>query len=203
MGLKEVKLNFIIDVATELFLTRSISLVTIKDIATEAGVGEMTIYRYFEKKQNIVLAVVLRLQQNVTSKYFILGNGKTGYEQLSIFYHSYLDIFNDLPDYYRFIKQFDAYMLENSDISSLKGYEDAVNAFKDNYLSSYHLGLKDGSIKENIDIEMFYYATTHSLLELCKKLSEREGLLSQDQKIEKGLEIKTLIDIYLNSLKNS
>ena len=203
MGLKEVKLNFIIDVATELFLTRSISLVTIKDIAIEAGVGEMTVYRYFEKKQNIVLAVVLRLQQNVTSKYFILGNGKTGYEQLSIFYHSYLDIFNDLPDYYRFIKQFDAYMLENSDTSSLSGYEDAINAFKDGFLSSYRLGLKDGSIKEVKDIEMFYYATTHSLLELCKKLSEREGLLSQDQKIEKGLEIKTLIDIYLNSLKNS
>ena len=203
MGLKEAKVNFIIDVAKELFLTRSISLVTIKDIANEAEVGEMTIYRYFGKKQNIVLAVVLKLQNEIANNYFKLENGVTGFEKISIFYNSYLDIFLSTPSYYQFIREFDSYMLENSDSSSLKGYEDELNKYKEVYISSYELGLKDKSIKKHENIEMFYYASTHSLLELCKKLSVNEGLLSQDQTIEKKLELKTLIDIFLNSLKNS
>ena len=51
MGLKELKNNFIIDVAASLFLERSISSVTIKDIAERAEVGEMTVYRHFQKKK--------------------------------------------------------------------------------------------------------------------------------------------------------
>ena len=203
MGLKEVKTNFIIDVAKELFLTRSLSLVTIKDIAEAAGVGEMTVYRYFGKKQNIVLAVVLKLQEEVAKKYFNLEEGKTGFDKISIFYNSYLNIFNESPKHFEFIREFDSYMLEEAGDSFLGEYENEVDKFKDAFIYSYNLGLQDGSIKELEDIEMFYFATTHSLLELCKKLSVKSGLLSQDNKIEKSKEISTLISIYLKSLQNS
>ena len=203
MGLKEAKVNFIIDVATDLFFKHSISLVTIKDIANEAGVGEMTIYRYFGKKQNIVLAVTMKLQDEIATNYFDLSKGNTGFDKLNIFYHSYLDVFINSPRHYQFIKEFDAYMFENSEPNQLEGYEDALGRFKDYYIEAYELGLKDKSVKEVENIEMFYYASTHSLLELCKKLSFGEGLLSQDIKIEKRLEIQTLIDIFINSLKNS
>lgn len=203
MGLKEAKVNFIIDVAANLFLARSISLVTIKDIANEAGVGEMTVYRYFAKKTNIVLAVAMKLQNEIALKYFELSTGSSGYQKLSIFYNSYLRIFIDSPRHYQFINEFDAFMLENGDHELLAGYEDALDIYKKSYYEAYELGLKDGSIKENEDIETFYYATTHSLLELCKKLSLASDLLTQDKKIEKHKEIQTLIDIILKSLQNS
>ena len=67
MTLQELKENFIIDVAKDLFFKKSIFNVTIKDIAKEAGVGEMTIYRYFSKKQNIVLSKSLSLQRTPAS----------------------------------------------------------------------------------------------------------------------------------------
>ena len=50
MSLKDVKMNFLVDIATDLFICRSIQDVTIKDIAVSAQVGEATIYRYFGKK---------------------------------------------------------------------------------------------------------------------------------------------------------
>ena len=55
MGIRDVKLEFILNTATELFMTRSIGDVTIKDIADAAGVGEATVYRYFKTKNNIVV----------------------------------------------------------------------------------------------------------------------------------------------------
>ena len=51
MSLKEAKFNFVVEVATNLFMQKSINDVTIKDIAEKAGVGEATIYRYFSKKE--------------------------------------------------------------------------------------------------------------------------------------------------------
>ena len=203
MGLKELKTNFIVDVATSLFLERSISSVTIKDIAEKADVGEMTVYRYFQKKQNIVLAAVLKLERDITKFYFDLSRGNTGFEKMQIFYNSYISIFNDKPHYYQFIKEFDLYMYENGSQELLEGYQEKLDAFKVAFLAAYEEGLKDGSIKKLDNVSVFYFATTHALLELCKKLSYKEGLLSQDLKIEKKEELKVLVGIILNQLKQS
>ena len=53
MGLKDLKTQYLVDVATKLFLEKGVVDVTIKDIAQEAEIGEATIYRHFQKKQNI------------------------------------------------------------------------------------------------------------------------------------------------------
>jgi len=47
---------------------------------------------------------------------------------------------------------------------------------------------------------MFYYSTTHALLELCKKLSIKGAVLSQDNVIEKRAQIQCLVDIILSAL---
>lgn len=201
MGFKDLKANYIISTATKLFLERSVSEVTIKDIADEAGVGEATIYRYFQKKQNIVLASVLKLKQKVNEGYFDLSKGKTGFEKIEIFYKSYLNIFVDSPEYFRFINNFDAYVTAERDVS-LGEYEKEVDSYKAEYLKAYELGLKDGSIKKNEDIETFYFSTTHALLELCKKLAVTQALLEQDKNSKKAAEIECLIKIMLVSLSS-
>ena len=203
MSLKELKNNFIIDVAASLFLERSISSVTIKDIAERAEVGEMTVYRYFQKKTNIVLAVVLKLEKQIIDSYFDLSEGKTGFEKLQKFYNSYISIFEDKPHYYQFIKEFDLYMYEYGSQELLEGYQAELDAFKVAFLQAYEEGRQDNSVREINDISTFYFATTHSLLELCKKLSFKDGLLSQDLKIGKVEEIKVLVNIILNQLKQS
>ena len=199
MSFKDLKANYIIDKATSLFLKNSISEVTMKDIADAANVGEATVYRYFEKKQNIVLASVMKLKENIASGYFNLSKGKTGFEKIEIFYFSYLDIFKDSPSYFYFIKEFDSFMALESDVS-LDEYEKEVNAFKDAFLNAYHEGLKDGSVCEIEDVDTFYFATTHSLLELCKKMALKEDLLNQDKNSKKAAEVEYLINIILSNL---
>ena len=75
MSLKDVKVNFLVDVATELFVERSISEVTMKDIASAAEIGEATLFRYFGKKQAIVAMSVMKLQGIVNERYFKLNDG--------------------------------------------------------------------------------------------------------------------------------
>ncbi len=200
MGFLDLKKTYIVDVATSLFLSSGIDNVTVKDIADAANVGEMTIYRYFGKKQAIVAGAVLSLQDIVASDYFDLAKAKTGFEKLEMFYSSYLEIFKHKPEYFRFIREFDLMMM-GEDEATLKQYEKGVDAFKVAYLDAYNLGLKDGSVKEIENIELFYFATTHALIELCKKLSYKKGVLAQDKHIKKSDEIKCLIETILNSLK--
>ena len=201
MGLKDVKTNFIVDIATDLFICRSIQDVTIKDIAISAQVGEATIYRYFGKKQDLVVQSAMKLQQAVNADYFKLEKGKTGLEKIQIFYQSYLDIFNAHPELYKFINEFDAFMA-GEDSSVINPYESVIGQYEKEYMAAYNEGLKDGSIKKQKDVRVFYFSTTHSLLELCKKLSIRKAVLNQDKTEGKSAEVQCLIDIIIDAIRN-
>ena len=85
---------------------------------------------------------------------------------------------------------------------SSSNYETAIEGYEEQYMKAYELGLEDGSIKPQKDIKMFYFSTTHALLELCKKLAFKKAVLNQDTRIEKNSEIKVLIDVILTSLNN-
>ena len=201
MSLKDVKVNFLVDMATDLFMARSISEVTIKDIAVAAQVGEATIYRYFGSKQNIVVHAAMKIQGIVSKDFFNLEKGKNGFEKLKVFYESYYEIFIKHPDFYKFLNEFDAYVsVEDSSITN--PYESAIDSYKNFYMDAYELGLKDGSIRKQNDIEMFYFSTTHALLELAKKLAFKKAVLNQDNRIEKTSELQCLIAIILQSLND-
>ena len=199
MSLKDAKMNFLVDMATDLFMSRSIQEVTIRDIAVSAQVGEATIYRYFGKKQALVVQAAMKLQDIVSSGYFQLDNKLNGYQKLEAFYLSYLSIFDHHRDFYKFLSEFDAYMsVENTDV--LNPYENAIDQYKSAYMSAYEQGLKDGSVKKQENIDLFYFSTTHAVLELCKKLALK-AVLNQDLAIEKLGEVRCLIDIVLSNLK--
>jgi len=182
-----------------LFLKRSVGEVTVKDISDEVGVGEATLYRYFGKKQNIVIRCALSLQNIVYKNYFIL-KGKCGYDKIKAFYDGYLKVFEEHSEYYKFISEFDAFMIAESH-KDMDEYSEGLDKFIKEFLCAYEEGVKDGSIQKTDDIETFYYATTHALLELCKKLSGA-GIVKQDEKTSKEAEIRELIDIILYSIKN-
>ena len=187
------------DIATDLFIVRSIQEVTIKDIAVSAQVGEATIYRYFGKKQTLVVNSAMKLHQAVNANYFKVDEGKNGFEKIKIFYMSYLSIFNEHPEFYKFINEFDAFM-GGDDSNAIDPYESVIGQYEKVYMKAYEEGLKDGSIKKQENIKVFYFSTTHALLELCKKLSIRKAVLNQDNKLGKKDEVKCLIDIVLSSL---
>ena len=200
MSIKEVKLNYIIDVATGMMLNTSISEVTIKDIAKQAGIGEATMYRYFSKKENILLGVAMKLMNTVLIDYSSYDSKSSGYEKVKSFYNNYLRIFNHHPEFFKFISELDGYMIENK-LDSIEIYENGVDKFKKIFDGLYKEGVEDGSIREIENLDLFYFSSTHALIELCKKKAVVNDVLLQDKVSNRSGEISCLINIILNYLK--
>ena len=200
MTILDVKRNFIVDTATELFLGRSIAEVTIRDIAAKAGVGEATVYRYFTKKLNIVQASAEKLQREVFEGYFVPRREGDGYHRLKSFFDAYLAIFRDHTEFYRFVSEFDAYLLSEG-VSSSEDYSSGVDLFRDVFLAAYEAGVRDGSVRRmEGEAEQFYYAAAHAMLGLCKKLATERGIVRQDlgtDKLSELNELKKMILFYL------
>ena len=195
-----MKRNLIIDEALKLFLEKSITDVTIKDIASKIEIGEATIYRYFENKENLVFLCAEKLGKLVYEKYFNLSRFETGYQKIEEFYKNYYYIFDNNPSYFRFILQFDNLYLPKNNLN-IEEYESLVDSFHNIFMKAYSEGLNDNTIKEIEDIDVFYYSTSKALLELCKKESMGIDLIKQDKLVDKKKIILKLIDIILSSFK--
>ncbi|MBR4237264.1 TetR/AcrR family transcriptional regulator [bacterium] len=198
MTFKDMKYELIINNVIPIFLEKGINAVTIKDVAESVGLGEATIYRYFSKKENIVLEVAIKIEERILNKYFNLSSFSTGFEGLNNFYNAFIEIYENQKEFYRFVSEFDSFVLNKG--LPLNEYEKNIKSFYDVFLNAYNEGLKDNTVKEIDDINNFYFSTTHSLLGLCKKLSSTD-ILEQDNKLDKLKEIKTLKEIIMNYLK--
>lgn len=196
---RQAVLNVIIDDACDLFLTRSVNDVTIADIAEKSEVGVATIYRYFSTKKNILERCAVKLQSQVFEDYFKLA-GENGYEKIKKFYYGYAEVFKKHPEFYRVINDFDAFMTIEKD-ANLEEYSKGLDLFWEEFDKTYKEGLKDGSIKRVKDVRTFYYATTHAMLELAKKLSVNVRIVRQDEQIKSDDEIRVLAEIILSALK--
>lgn len=200
MSFKDLKRDYIVDSAKKLFLSRSISEITIKDISSVSGIGEATIYRYFTNKENLVIAVSLSIQQDIIKVPFSKEK-RAGINKIQDFFNLFRNIFVEHKDYFKFIAEFDTVYLNNIKNKENKEYSLGLDAFYDIFMSAYELGLKDKSIKEVKDIKLYYYTSTHSLLELCKKLASTDSNLKQDKEVSKLSEIEYLISLFISVLK--
>lgn len=198
MSIKQAKIDYIISIASEMFLSEGIEKVNIKDIANKADVGEATIYRYFSNKQTLVIYVAEKMAGKIHNDYFDLDDTTDGITMIEAFYNNFLNIYNDHPDYYRFVSEFDVIIQENS---QLENYEYTLLPYMEVFLDAYEKGLIDKSIKMVDDIKLFYITTTHALMGLCKKLTVDSVKLKQDSYGKK--EVEMLIDIILYKLKNT
>ena len=77
----------ILDAATQVFAEKGFHRATIKDIARVAGIGDGTIYTYFASKDEVLLAVLDRLNETTERKQqFVLGDE----QDLKAFFRAYL-----------------------------------------------------------------------------------------------------------------
>ena len=129
--IKDKAKDFIIEEACRLFLEKSISGVTMSDIAKEVGVGDATMYRYFGTKQNVVMAVAVKLAKEVYENYFANQGEKSGYERIKDFFYRYLEIFKSHNSYFSFIRDFDAFIL--TEAKEKFDYESEIDLYRDRF----------------------------------------------------------------------
>lgn len=200
--IKEKALNLIVEEAADMFLEKSITTVTMEEIAKSAGIGAASMYRYFGTKQALAVKAATLMAQNIYKTYYSEIKGENGYERIKAFYMSYLAIYRDKPGYFRFIREFDSLFLADAG-EEKHDYENEIDRFLEEFLSFYDQGIKDGSIREVGSPEVFYYSTAHSLMSLCKSLVKGKELISQDSLTKQEDEIMQLIEIILYRLGNN
>jgi len=143
---KEQRRRDILNAAEKLFFSKGYDNVSLNEIAKEVKLGRSTLYLYFENKEELFFAIVLRGAQILHG--IVLRESKkakTSYEKLAAFRDAYYEFSKEYPDYlkvynYLFSGRFDLVNIEQTEyrtgpMADSKLYHEYKKKFEELYMN--------------------------------------------------------------------
>src|SRR2546421_684338 len=96
----------ILDSAARLFDKRHYHEVRMEDVAAHAGVAKGTLYRYFQDKEDLYLALLLSALDRLYQEMRVaLGAAKTPEDKVIIFLHRSIEFFEQHPYFFDLVQR--------------------------------------------------------------------------------------------------
>jgi len=149
---KEEKRNAIVDAAEKLFFSKGFDSVTMGDIAKEVGVNRATLYLYFEDKEEIFFAIVLRATR-IMNRMFkeSASNARMGIDKIAAVGDAYLAFFQKYPDYYRLFEYSNSQRFNASCCNSAGEINTLSQELITIMCDAIKTGISDGTIRKDVN----------------------------------------------------
>ena len=207
--LKNARIERILLSAFSLFSHTGIDAIAMTDIAKHAEIGVASLYRYFETKDEIAIRTAIWAWES--QKKMILPvlddsgfYNKKGIDQLEEIFELFCKLYQNEPDFFRYIYFFDAYIVcQKISPDRLLPYQQVIESVQKIIAAAIHKGIEDGSInsKYKKSEDELYYSLMHTLFSASQKLSLSGNMLKMDEENDGVQQLKLLGKVLIGGLK--
>ena len=201
---KSQRTAHIISVAERLFLERAIHEVQMQEIADACGIGIATLFRYFPKKELLVVQVAQKIILEMRDEMKIITEQPvTAYEMVEQILDYFIDFttsskvklahFHDSVDIY-------AKLSSELDVFS-QDYIDSQTEFAKTLKTVVEIGINDGSIRPDIEIDLTMQAIFNNFSIYVIHSSVRNNLPRMRSQFSGTEEQQKLKEIFLQFIK--
>ena len=207
--LKNARIERILQSAFSLFSHTGIDAIAMTDIAKNAEIGVASLYRYFETKDEIAIRTAIWAWENRKKMILpILDDSgyynKNGINQLEEIFDLFFKLYQNEPDFFRYIYFFDAYCVcQKIDGERLIPYQAVIESVQKIISEAIFKGIEDGSINSQFKSHEneLYYSLMHTLFSATQKLSLSGKMLKMDEKKDEIQQLKLLGKVLIGGLK--
>ncbi len=196
----------ILDCARKVFLEHGLFETSMEDIAALSGIARRTVYRYFTSKEDIAFEVSCEIIHDLNryqERIFKSLQG-AGIDRFKTFLAKFVRYLGTHEEIMRFMGEFDFYFKDGSSFvpkESLSARYDILIHESNGMLGEIlEGGIKDGSIKESIDIALSVFTISNILWGFGQRLAARKEHLREEYKINPIKLIFHQIDLYALAL---
>ena len=155
---KQQRRQSIIQIAKDLFLEHGVQTIQMQDVATAADIGIATLFRYFPKKEYLMIAATNAITEDMANDIgHIVEQTVPAYEKIDQILEYYMGIIKD-PQL-RLAKFFDSFDLyEKIAEESPEQYAEYLSArgrLASILLTLGEQGKRDGSLRSDVDLDVF------------------------------------------------
>jgi AcrR family transcriptional regulator len=165
---KEQRRKLILDAAQTLFFSKHYDEITIEEIAEKSQLAKGTLYLYFKSKEALYSAVALRgaLIMNAMFK-DAAGKRQSGLEKTSAIGEAYYEFYKRHNQYFRMLMEAENLLVATTDDVNAAELMQASHESLKILSDAVILGIKDGSIKPDLDpiqTSIFLIQSTRSMI---------------------------------------
>ena len=208
-GQKNARIERIVLAAFSLFSHNGFDAIAMTDIAKEAEIGVASLYRYFETKDEIAIRTAMWAWESQKKLIMPILNDtgyytKSGIEELEEIFDLFCKLFQNEPDFFRYIYFFDAYIVcQKIDSERLIPYQEVIQSVQTVIGNAIHKGIEDGSISKKYkdNEKQLYFSLMHTLFSVSQKLSLTGKMLKMDETNDGVQQLKLLGQILLGGIK--
>lgn len=201
---KQERRDTIIEVAKSLFANRGLQQVQMQEIADAAGLGIATLFRYFPKKEHLVLAVANSMVSKMDSHIQkIIELPLTAYEKMEKVFDYYIEILEDNSmKLIRFHQSFDIYTATTTiEENELPAFFEPREKFAQTILQLVAQGKEDGSIRQDVDNELLIMTIIQNFSLFGIKVATVRPELKQPTSYDPHLQMLLLKQIFLSFIQ--
>jgi len=177
-----------------LFAEKGIEAVSMQEVAKACDLGIATLYRYYNTKLALVIAIAVR-QWNDYKEYISLQRKEkhvyemTAAQELDFYLDFYIDLYREHKDFLCFNQNFNNFVQhEGATPEQLRPYVESINVLARLFDELYEKGRKDGTIRTDLSRERMFASTSHIMLAVIVRYAQ--GLLfSGDDEVDMTEEI--------------
>ena len=168
----------LLEAAFRLMSARSIEAVKLTEIADAAGLGIVTLYRYFKTKPDLVIEIGTKKWREyyaeVEKAYAERGGeGMTAAQELEFFLDSIIELYRSHRDVLKFNRNFDTYVKhEECSAEQMRPYNEAVNMFAKKFHTVYRKAQEDGTLDVGVSEPMLFVNLLYVMLSAAGKYAE-------------------------------
>ncbi len=207
--LRNARIERIFLSAFSLFSHSGIEAIAMTDIAKNAEIGVASLYRYFATKDEIAIRTVIWAWENQKKLIIPVLNdsgyfNKKGIDQIAEIFDLFCKLYQNEPDFFRYIYFFDAYIVcQKIDSERLIPYQNVIESVHKIISDAIHKGLSDGSISQRYKKQekQLYYSLMHTIFSVSQKLSLSGKMLKMDEENDEIQQLKLLGQLFIGGLK--
>lgn len=166
--LQQERKERIIQTAFTMFCELGVEQTNLKQIAQCAQVGDMTLYRYFGSKPNLVLSVLdafwNKINRQIGEQVIATANydTMTGIEQIQVMLHCFHSMYLENADFIRFSFEAKIYLVHHRVCLPVPMFDRMLD-LREPCINAVEKGRRDGSISTEEDDEALFYAICGSI----------------------------------------
>jgi len=158
-GWKQKKRQRILEEGFALFSERGIGQVTMPEVAQVCGISRATLYRYYETKLDLVIAIGAwkwdeYIRYYMKTKSEEEKKNMSGAEHLRFFCDSFIDLYRNHRDILRYNYEFNSYLAHEGGQEEQRGaYMRVISVLKAQFHYVYKKGVRDATLNTDISEE--------------------------------------------------
>lgn len=174
---REANRQRVIACALACFIEKGIEASKVSEIAARAELTERSVFRYFENKVDLVMESLLLFWAQSTeladeNRQAQNTEDASGIEQIRFVLQGYADLYFTHRREMIFVHEAEAYLNRCGKVLFMQNKPPAAYADCAGPLSrAIHVGVQDGTVRNDVNLENLYYNTFDAMLGLIQKMA--------------------------------